>query len=104
MDVRTILPNGYQLEHSILPPKRYILQNIAAINIYDHRLKNTRHPVRSAISKFQIARLVLLWVTTSESLVLWIGFFLVIFLTQTPPLGQLDCAILWSMLFSSRVI
>ena len=39
-------------------------------DIYDHRLKKTRHPVRSAISKLQIARLVLRWVTTRESLVL----------------------------------
>lgn len=28
-------------------------------DICDHRLKKTRHPVRSAISKLQIARLVL---------------------------------------------
>ncbi|RPB19787.1 hypothetical protein L211DRAFT_895923 [Terfezia boudieri ATCC MYA-4762] len=42
----------------------------------DHRLKKTRHPVRSAISKLQIARLVLWWVTTWESLVLQMIFFL----------------------------
>ena len=40
----------------------YILFNYHSS--YGHRLKNTRHPVRSAISKLQIARLV--W----ESLVL----------------------------------
>ena len=37
---------------------------------YGHRLKSTRHPVRSAISKLQIARLVLEWVTIWEPLVL----------------------------------
>ncbi|RPB20330.1 hypothetical protein L211DRAFT_893659, partial [Terfezia boudieri ATCC MYA-4762] len=42
------------------------------VSICDHRLKKTRHPVRSAISKLQIARLVLWWVTTWESLVLQI--------------------------------
>ncbi|RPB28118.1 hypothetical protein L211DRAFT_891961, partial [Terfezia boudieri ATCC MYA-4762] len=40
-----------------------------------HRLKKTRHPVRSAISKLQIARSVLWWVTTWESLVLQIFLF-----------------------------
>ena len=44
--------------------------------ICDHRLKNTRHPVRSAISKLQIARLVLRWVTTWESLVSQVKSFL----------------------------
>ena len=43
--------------------------------ICDHRLKKTRHPVRSAISKLQIARLVLRWVTTRESLVLQVILF-----------------------------
>ena len=38
--------------------------------ICDHRLKKARHPVRSAISKLQIARPVLQWVTMRESLVL----------------------------------
>ncbi|RPB20375.1 hypothetical protein L211DRAFT_525347 [Terfezia boudieri ATCC MYA-4762] len=33
------------------------------VTICDHRLKKTRHPVRSAISKLQIARSVLWWVT-----------------------------------------
>ena len=42
--------------------------------ICDHRLKKARHPVRSAISKLQIARLVLQWVTMRESLVLQVLF------------------------------
>ncbi|RPB27304.1 hypothetical protein L211DRAFT_772813, partial [Terfezia boudieri ATCC MYA-4762] len=45
------------------------------VSICDHRLKKTRHPVRSAISKLQIARSVLWWVTTWESLVLQVLFF-----------------------------
>ena len=39
---------------------------------YDHRLKKTGHPVRSAIHKLQIGRLVVGWVTTSESLLLYV--------------------------------
>ena len=44
---------------------------------YDHRLKKTGHPVRSAIHKLEIGRLVVGWVTTSESLlsyVFWVFF------------------------------
>ncbi|KAH8600633.1 hypothetical protein B0O99DRAFT_503190, partial [Bisporella sp. PMI_857] len=39
---------------------------------YDHRLRRTGHPVRSAIHKPQIGRLVVGWVTTSESLLLYV--------------------------------
>ena len=39
-------------------------------NSYGHRIMKTRLPVRSAISKHVIARLVLQWVTMRESLVL----------------------------------
>ena len=39
---------------------------------YDHRLMRTGHPVRSAILKHQIGRLVVGWVTTSESLLLYV--------------------------------
>ena len=39
---------------------------------YDHRLRKTGHPVRSAIHKPQIGRLVVGWVTTSESLLLYV--------------------------------
>ena len=42
---------------------------------YDHRLRNTGHPVRSAIHKPQIGRLVVGWVTTSESLLLYVFAF-----------------------------
>ena len=44
---------------------------------YDHRLKKIGHPVRSAILKLQIGRLVVGWVTTSEYLLLYV--FLIFF-------------------------
>ncbi|ATZ57847.1 hypothetical protein BCIN_15g03760 [Botrytis cinerea B05.10] len=39
---------------------------------YDHRLKRIGHPVRSAIHKLQIGGLVVGWVTTSESPLLYV--------------------------------
>ena len=42
---------------------------------YDHRLRRIGHPVRSAIHKLQIGRLVVGWVTTSEYLLLYVFFF-----------------------------
>ena len=44
------------------------------INIYTygHRLKNNRHPVRSAKDKLQIDQLVVGWVTTSEYWLLYV--------------------------------
>ena len=42
---------------------------------YDHRLVRTGHPVRSAILKHQIGRSVVGWVTTSESLLLYVFCF-----------------------------
>jgi hypothetical protein len=42
---------------------------------YDHRLRTTGHPVRSAIHKPQIGRLVVGWVTTSEYLLLYVFIF-----------------------------
>jgi hypothetical protein len=41
---------------------------------YDHRLERTGHPVRSAIHKLEIGRLVVGWVTTSEYLLLYVLF------------------------------
>ena len=41
---------------------------------YGHRLKNNRHPVRSAKDKLQIDQLVVGWVTTSEYWLLYIQF------------------------------
>ena len=43
--------------------------------ICDYRLKRTRHPVCSAISKLQIARSVLRWMSMRESLVLQVLFW-----------------------------
>jgi hypothetical protein len=48
----------------------YLIKDLNAT--YDHRLKNTGHPVRSAIHKLQIGRLVVGWVTTSEYLLLYV--------------------------------
>jgi hypothetical protein len=45
------------------------------VDTYDHRLKRTGHPVRSAIHKLQIGRLVVGWVTTSEYLLLYVLYF-----------------------------
>jgi len=42
---------------------------------YDHRFKRTGHPVRSAIHKLEIGRLVVGWVTTSEYLLLYVFAF-----------------------------
>ena len=39
---------------------------------YGHRLKNNRHPVRSAKDKLQIDQLVVGWVTTSEYWLLYV--------------------------------
>jgi hypothetical protein len=43
---------------------------------YDHRLRRIGHPVRSAIHKPQIGRLVVGWVTTSEYLLLYVFWLL----------------------------
>ena len=62
------------------------LKNNAACT-YDHRLRRIGHPVRSAIHKPQIGRLVVGWVTTSESLLLYVFlfyfFFWLFYLTNT---------------------
>ena len=42
---------------------------------YGHRLKNNRHPVRSAKDKLQIDQLVVGWVTTSEYWLLYVFVF-----------------------------
>ena len=59
--------------------KATIFEIIQFSPICGHRLKDPRHLVCSAISKLQIARLVLKWATIREYLVLqWFGrnFFL----------------------------
>ena len=68
---------------------------------FDHRLRRIGHPVRSAIHKPQIGRLVVGWVTTSEYLLLYVFDY---FFGQTFPIfvdhfgggesasGKLHCA------------
>ena len=55
----------------ILVKKHYI----SITTTYDHRLMRTGHPVRSAILKHQIGRLVVEWVTISEFLLLYVFLF-----------------------------
>ena len=45
---------------------------------YDHRHWKTRDPVRSPLDKPATARLVVGWVTTSESLVLYVVMFFIV--------------------------
>ncbi len=48
---------------------------MCVVSTYDHRLRKTWYPVRSALIKPQIDRLVVGWVTTSESRLLYVLFF-----------------------------
>ena len=52
-----------------------IINYNTTIFTYDHRLRRTGHPVRSAIHKPQIGRSVVEWVTISESLLLYVFYF-----------------------------
>ena len=61
------------------PQSEVILQYIVTkikFYTYDHRLRQTGYPVRSAVLKTQIDRLVVGWVTTSESRLLYVFAFL----------------------------
>jgi hypothetical protein len=49
---------------------RFYIQTRYSINSYGHRIMNTTHPVRSALFKHDIVRLVLSWVTRRESRIL----------------------------------
>ena len=64
---------------------------------YDHRLRRTGHPVRSAIHKPQIGRLVVGWVTTSE-------YLLLIVLPFFPNLLALNCAICYGLIPASAAL
>ena len=57
----------------------YIYSVMESDGTYDHRLRRIGHPVRSAIHKPQIGRLVVGWVTTSESLLLYVFSFCIFF-------------------------
>ncbi len=54
-------------------------KNSAVKSTYDHRLRKTWYPVRSALIKPQIDRLVVGWVTTSESRLLYVFLLFLIF-------------------------
>ena len=57
----------------------YINKFMRSTVTYDHRLRRIGHPVRSAIHKPQIGRLVVKWVTISEYLLLYVFCFSIIF-------------------------
>jgi len=79
----TIFPED-QLITQVTKLRSYI-QIVASSSTYGHRLKNTRHPVRSAIDKLQIEQLVVGSVTTSESCLLYVfDFFLPYVLSSSP--------------------
>jgi len=56
--------------------KQNIYYTISLSSTYGHRQQKTGHPVRSAIHKLLIGRLVVGSVTTSESLLLYVFVFL----------------------------
>jgi hypothetical protein len=53
----------------------YIINLTLLTVMYDHRYQRTRDPVRSPIDKLVIVSLVLGWVTTGESLMLYVFAF-----------------------------
>jgi hypothetical protein len=57
-------------------------------NTYDHRTLKTRLPVRSALFKQRTGGLVVRWVTTGESPLLYVFLFLLVNLV-TGPVGLL---------------
>ena len=65
------LPQG-ALDYNISFIYEFSSRAYSTYSTYDHRLVRTGHPVRSAILKHQIGRLVVGWVTTSESLLLYV--------------------------------
>ncbi|TVY60755.1 Telomerase reverse transcriptase, partial [Lachnellula suecica] len=78
----TSLGDSMTVEFSKVPGKsfyRKVLNKLKA-GTYDHRLRRIGHPVRSAIHKPQIGRLVVGWVTTSEYLLLYVYFLFFFFL------------------------
>jgi hypothetical protein len=76
-DLETVCsPQGNRVLY--LRPSLVMTSQLHAVT-YDHRHLKTRDPVRSPIDKQVIARLVLGWVTTGESLVLYVLMFFVPF-------------------------
>jgi hypothetical protein len=70
----TVITHSHHLSLPIIPKSLYT-KTMACTATYDHRLRRTGHPVRSAIHKPQIGRLVVGWVTTSEYLLLYVFAF-----------------------------
>ena len=58
--------------HKPATSQRIDTQTTASTVTYDHRLRKIGHPVRSAVLKPQIGGLVVGWVTTSESPLLYV--------------------------------
>jgi hypothetical protein len=63
---------SFFLVSNVLSRLRNRNANMTYSTTYDHRLKRIGHPVRSAIHKPHIGRLVVGWVTTSEYLLLYV--------------------------------
>jgi hypothetical protein len=59
----------------------FIMHQNTEPSTYDHRSERTRGPVRSPIFKLRIGRSVVRWVTTCESLLLYVFFYLSIVVT-----------------------
>jgi hypothetical protein len=59
----------------------YIVYFKQVYDTYDHRLRKIGHPVRSAIHKPQIGRLVVGWVNTSEYLLLYVFDIFIAFIS-----------------------
>ncbi|KAG9913570.1 hypothetical protein KCV05_g13669, partial [Aureobasidium melanogenum] len=76
----------------VLIEEQYILFDKSCSITYGHSQLNTGHPVRSAIHKQLNGRLVLRWVTTWESLLLYvydlIFFPQSVYALNSPPQGQ----------------
>ena len=61
----------------INPPSLHILSILSEDDTYDHREWRTGLPVRSAVLKPLAGRLVVGWVTTSESRLLYVFIFFI---------------------------
>ena len=61
--------------YSLCKPKSYTNPFNAITSTYDHRVWRTGLPVRSAVLKPHAGKLVVRWVTTSESLLLYVLTF-----------------------------
>ncbi|OJZ91258.1 hypothetical protein ASPFODRAFT_445816 [Aspergillus luchuensis CBS 106.47] len=78
---------GLECNHSLLAIKRetthYMILVSKRSSTYDHRVWKTGLPVRSAVLKPHAGRLVVGWVTTSESLLLYVFLPLLLFFHLT---------------------